>query len=130
MRIAYTYADRLVAVVSQGGGSHHMFDPAWIRAQNHVEYPFAQADALAHKFRHEDHKSYINGDTQAQFSLVDSGIFNQDCTRLLLMNGTRTAFFWVEDSIETLTHGMLKNARFNCGRRHMGAPEAEAIIRN
>lgn len=36
MRIAHTHTHRLVAVVSQGGGSHYMFDPVWIRAQNHM----------------------------------------------------------------------------------------------
>lgn len=41
MRIAHTHADRLVAVVSQGGGSHRMFAPEWIEAQNKMEYPYA-----------------------------------------------------------------------------------------
>jgi dipeptidyl aminopeptidase/acylaminoacyl peptidase len=41
MRIAHTHADRLFAVVAQGGGSHHMFDERWIRAQNNMEYPYA-----------------------------------------------------------------------------------------
>lgn len=48
MRIAHTHAERLFAVVAQGGGCHHMFDPQWIRAQNQMEYPFALADALAY----------------------------------------------------------------------------------
>jgi hypothetical protein len=95
-----------------------------------MEYPFAQADALAYKVGYDDVESDIKCDAQAQFSLVDSGIFNQDCTRFLLMNGTRTASFWFEDSVEIIKHGMLKIARFISGRGHMGAPEAEAIIRN
>lgn len=41
MRIAHTQADRLVAVVSQGGGNHRMFAPEWIEAQNQMEYPYA-----------------------------------------------------------------------------------------
>lgn len=65
MRIAHTHTDRLVAVVSQGGGSHYMFDPVWIRAQNQMEYLSTLADALAYKFRYEDVESYINGDAQA-----------------------------------------------------------------
>jgi hypothetical protein len=32
LRIAHTHADRLFAVVAQGGGSHHMFDAGWIGA--------------------------------------------------------------------------------------------------
>ncbi len=43
-RVAHTHADRLFAVVAQGGGCHHMFDPAWIRAQDQMEYPFALAE--------------------------------------------------------------------------------------
>ena len=50
MRIAHTHADRLFAVVSQGGVCHRMFDSAWSEAQNQMEYPFALGDALAYKF--------------------------------------------------------------------------------
>jgi hypothetical protein len=31
-RIAHTHANRLFAVVTQGGGCHHMFDAEWIGA--------------------------------------------------------------------------------------------------
>lgn len=41
MRMAHTHADRLLAVVSQGGGCHRMFDKEWIKAQNKMEYPYA-----------------------------------------------------------------------------------------
>ena len=34
MRVAHTHADRLLAVVAQGGGCHYMFDSAWIHASN------------------------------------------------------------------------------------------------
>jgi pimeloyl-ACP methyl ester carboxylesterase len=40
IRIAHTHADRLLGSVSQGGGCHHMFDPAWLDEVNHLEYPF------------------------------------------------------------------------------------------
>jgi pimeloyl-ACP methyl ester carboxylesterase len=130
MRIAHTHAERLVAVVSQGGGSHYMFDPAWIRAQNHMEYPFALADALAYKFGYKDVESYISDNPQARFSLVDSGIFDQKCTRLLLINGYDDSIFPIEDSIEATRHGRIKDARFINGRGHMGAPESEAILRD
>ena len=46
-RVAHTHANRLFAVVAQGGGCHHMFDPDWIGAQSQMEYPFALAEALA-----------------------------------------------------------------------------------
>jgi hypothetical protein len=41
MRMAHTHADRLLAVVSQGGGCHRMFDKDWIKAQDKMEYPYA-----------------------------------------------------------------------------------------
>lgn len=41
MRMAHTHADRLLAVVSQGGGCHRMFDKEWIKAQDKMEYPYA-----------------------------------------------------------------------------------------
>jgi dipeptidyl aminopeptidase/acylaminoacyl peptidase len=53
-RVAHTHAKRLFAVVAQGGGCHHTFDPDWIRAQDQMEYPFALAEALAWKFGYRD----------------------------------------------------------------------------
>lgn len=40
MRIAHTHADRLLGVVAQGGGAHHMFDPEWLSKVGDLEYPF------------------------------------------------------------------------------------------
>ena len=40
MRIAHTHADRLLGVVAQGGGCHHMFDPAWLSRVGNLEYSF------------------------------------------------------------------------------------------
>ncbi|KAL7940440.1 alpha/beta-hydrolase [Trichoderma barbatum] len=130
MRIAHTHADRLVAVVAQGGGSHHMFDPAWILAQNHMEYPFALSDALAYKFGYEDSQSYSNSDPRGRFSLLETGIFDKKCTRLLVINGMEDSIFPIEDSILPLRHGCIKDARFINERGHMGFPEAEAIQRD
>ena len=74
-RLAHTHADVLFAVVAQGGGCHRMFDPDWIHAQNQMEYPFALADALAHKFGYHDADPSVaiaEYTAQAQkFSLLD-----------------------------------------------------------
>lgn len=51
MRIAHTHADRLRGVVSQGGGSHRMFDKEWIAAQNKMEYPFEWVEVCDLRFR-------------------------------------------------------------------------------
>ncbi|GLA84757.1 hypothetical protein AtubIFM56815_008972 [Aspergillus tubingensis] len=130
MRIAHTHADRLLAVVAQGGGSHHMFDPAWIQAQNHMEYPFALAEALAYKFGYTDVKEYASGNARERFSLLESGIFDKGCTRLLLINGMEDSIFPIEDSILPLRHGSVKDVRLIDGRTHMGFPEAETIQRD
>ncbi len=72
MRIAHTHADRLFAVVAQGGGCHFMFDPDWIRMQDQMEYPFALTEALAYKFGYraaEPVERYIA--EARKFSLLD-----------------------------------------------------------
>lgn len=40
MRIAHTHKERLLGVVSQGGGCHSMFDREWLDNVDHLEYPF------------------------------------------------------------------------------------------
>jgi hypothetical protein len=40
MPIAHTHVERLYGVVAQGGGSHGMFDPEWIAAQDEMEHSF------------------------------------------------------------------------------------------
>ena len=130
MRIAHTHADRLKAVVAEGGGSHHMFDTEWIKAQDHMEYPFALAEGLADKFGYPDVESYVNDNPRAKFSLLENGIFDMPSTRLLLVNGMEDSIFPIEDSIIPLRHGRVKDARFVDGRGHMGAPEGEGILRD
>lgn len=40
MRAAHTHSRDLIAVAAQGGCSHHVFDPAWIAAQNQMEFSY------------------------------------------------------------------------------------------
>ncbi|BCL25227.1 alpha/beta hydrolase [Streptomyces aurantiacus] len=91
-RIAHTHADRLFAVVAQGGGCHHMFDADWIGAQNQMEYPFALSDALAYKFGYLDPDPAVAVAWYAaeahKFSLADSGILRAPTCKLLVVNGT------------------------------------------
>ena len=89
MRIAYTHADRLFAVVAQGGSCHHMFAPEWIRAQNQMEDPFALAEALAYKFGYRelaDPVSAYAADAQ-KFSLLDSELLYRPSCKLLVFDG-------------------------------------------
>ncbi|KAJ3136777.1 hypothetical protein HK100_001281 [Physocladia obscura] len=127
-RIAHTHADRLVGAVAQGGGCHHMFDPAWIAAQNHMEYPFALADALAHKFGYGSVQEYIDAGPRAKFSLEENGILQLESCRLLIVNGTEDSIFPIEDSLLVASRGRVKDVRLLTERAHVGNPGAEAII--
>ena len=131
-RVAHTHADRLFAVVAQGGGCHHMFDADWIGAQNQMEYPFALADALAYKFgyRDPDPKSAVaRYSAEAhKFSLVDSGVLSRPSCRLLVINGMEDSIFPIEDSIIVATQGSKADLVARGGRRHMGNPGAEEIL--
>ncbi len=131
-RSAHTHADRLFAVVAQGGGNHYMFDAAWIHAQNQMEYPFALADALAYKFgyRDADPETAISryADEGHKFSLVESGIVETPTCKLLVINGMEDSIFPIEDSLIEATQGDKKDLVARGDRRHMGNPGAEEIL--
>lgn len=132
LRAAHTHADRLFAVVAQGGGCHHMFDAAWIGAQNRMEYPFALADALAWKFGYRDPDpadAVARYTAEAgKFSLADSGVLDRPACRLLVVNGLEDSIFPIEDSILAATRGRGKDLVVRGNRRHMGNPGAEEIL--
>ena len=46
IRAAHTHPSKLLGVVSQGGGCHHMFDEEWLDNANTGEYPFEYAPPL------------------------------------------------------------------------------------
>ena len=131
-RIAHTHADRLFAVVAQGGGCHHMFDTGWIRAQNQMEYPFALAEALAHKFGFRDPDPAAAVARYAaeahEFSLVDCGLVGTPTCRLLVINGMEDSIFPIEDSIIVATQGDKKDLVARGNRGHMGNPGAEEFL--
>ncbi|SLM36785.1 Alpha/beta hydrolase fold-5 [Lasallia pustulata] len=104
MRIAHTHANRLFAVVAQGGGCHYMFDAEWIGAQNQMEYPFALSDALACKML------VVDGTEDSIFPIEDNLIVamrgkNKD----LLMRANRghmgnpgaedILYQWIDDAV-------------------------------
>jgi acetyl esterase/lipase len=131
-RIAHTHADRLFAVVAQGGGCHHMFNADWIAAQNQMEYPFALADALAYKFGYRDldpAAAVARYASEARkFSLLDSGVLDTQACKLLVINGTEDSIFPIEDSVIVATQGSGKDLVMRGDRRHMGNPGAEEIL--
>jgi pimeloyl-ACP methyl ester carboxylesterase len=132
LRVAHVHADRLVAVVAQGSGCHHVFDPDWIRAQNQMDYPFALADALAYKFGYRDPEPAAAIERYAsdarRFSLLESGVLSRRACRLLVINGMEDMIFPIEDSLLAATSGDNKDLMIIGNRRHMGNPEAEPII--
>jgi pimeloyl-ACP methyl ester carboxylesterase len=131
-RIAHTHADRLFAVVAQGGGCHHMFDPSWIGAQDQMEYPFALAEAMAYKFGYRDNDSAIavfRYATEAKkFSLVESGIVGTPTCKLLVINGMEDSIFPIEDSLIVALQGHKKDLIARGDRGHMGNPGAEDLL--
>ena len=131
-RVAHTHADRLFAAVAQGGGCHHMFDAEWIGAQNRMEYPFALAEALAHKFGYRDPDPTTAVARYAadahRFSLVDTGVVDTPTCRLLAVNGMEDSIFPIEDRIIVATRGDRKDLVARGNRGHMGNPGAEDIL--
>ncbi len=129
MRVAHTHADRLFATVAQGGGCHYMFDPAWIRVQNQMEYPFALAEALAYKFgyRGDDPvEAYVAG--AQKFSLLISGVLDRPSCKLLVIDGMEDSIFPIEDNFIVWMRGNKKDLVARGDRPHMGNPGAEDIL--
>ncbi|KAI2472160.1 yellowish-green 1-like protein [Annulohypoxylon bovei var. microspora] len=127
IRLAHTHADRLRGVVALGGGAHHMFDPEWLDAVDDLEYPFDLAHTLCYKFGYTDFELFKK-EAQDKFSLLNNGILNKPCTRLLLVNGTEDEIFPIDDYYLCLQRGDPKEARFVPGVKHMGEPESFSII--
>ncbi len=131
MRVAHTHADRLFAVVAQGGGCHYMFDAAWIRASDQMEYPFALAEALAYKFgfRGSDPVAAYAAEGH-KFSLLTSGVLDQPSCKLLVIDGMEDSIFPIEDSFIVAMRGDKKDLIARGDRAHMGNPGAEPILYN
>lgn len=131
MRIAHTHADRLFAVVAQGGGCHHMFDAAWIQASDQMEYPFALAEALAYKFgfRGSDPVEAYAAEGH-KFSLLTSGVLDRPSCKLLVIDGMEDSIFPIEDNFIVAMKGDKKDLIARGNRAHMGNPGAEPLLYN
>jgi hypothetical protein len=131
-RIAHTHAEALFAAVAEGGGAHDMFDPEWIQAQHHMEYPFALPQALAWKFGYRDADTSVAVQRYAaearKFSLLEAGILQRPSCRLLALNGMEDSTFPIEDSILVAVSGAGRDLIARGDRRHMGDPGAEEIL--
>ncbi|KAK6189547.1 Cut9-interacting protein scn1 [Pestalotiopsis sp. IQ-011] len=136
LRLAHAHADRLLAVVCHGGACHYMFDPGWVAAQDHMEYPFGLAGALAWKFgfrrasdldkaREEADVEAYAREAKGTFSL-EGGRAGGSC-RLLIVNGLEDSVFPIEDSWLVASRGRPKEVRLLEDRRHMGNPGRDEI---
>ena len=128
-RAAHAHADRLLAVVAQGGACHHVFDAAWIRAQDQMEHPFALAEALAYKFGFRDADpvaAYAAG--ARKFSLLESGVLDRPSCGMLIINGMEDSIFPIEDSLIAGLCGNNKDLIARGNRSHMGDPGADDIL--
>jgi len=85
VRIAHTHAHRLIGCVAQGAGTHHFFDPGWLRYIDRHEYPFELLPSLALKFGFGNVDDF-RAKAQKMFSLVQTEIVTMKSTRLLLVN--------------------------------------------
>ena len=132
MRVAHTHAERLYAVVAQGGACHRMFDAAWIQAQDQMEYPFGLAEALATKFGYGDGTDAVATYALAgrRFSLSDSGVLNRPSCPMLVINGAEDSIFPAEDSVLVAFSGPGKDLILRANLGHMGNPGAEEILYN
>ncbi|USW52016.1 Putative esterase FrsA, alpha/Beta hydrolase [Septoria linicola] len=126
-RAAHTHSSRLVGSVAQGAGMHHFFCRPWLeKAANH-EYPWTALPALREKFGYETEEAMLEN-AQKDWSLVDSGIVNQESCRLLLVNGTHDGLMPIEDSMLMMEYGRPKEGRFFTGLLHMGYPPANGSV--
>lgn len=110
-----------------------MFDETWLRNVNHLEYAFDLAHTLAHKFGYGDHLDQFIKEGKSKFSLLDSGILDQESCKTLVVNGDLDEIFPVEDlylAVKDKNRNVRKNTEFKVveGRKHMGEPESFGVI--
>ncbi|KAJ5958191.1 uncharacterized protein N7479_005341 [Penicillium vulpinum] len=123
IRAACTHRERLAGSVAHGPGSHFVFSPEWLAKANDHEYPFELTSAMAEKYGYADVEDFVKN-SQKKFSLVETGILDQDNCRLLLLNGVDDGVVPIEDSMVTFNHGGFKEGRFFENRVHMGYPDS------
>ncbi|KAK5626628.1 hypothetical protein RRF57_002343 [Xylaria bambusicola] len=85
VRAAHTHREQLAGVVAQGAGTHYFFAREWLEKAEGHEYPFSLLPALARKHGFDNIEEYLDG-ALAKFSLVETGIVDKPCAKLLLIN--------------------------------------------
>lgn len=126
LRLAHTHASRLRGAIAQGLYAHHALSPEWIDVMDSGEYPSSLTRSLMSKYDYSSVEE-MKADSQKRFSLVDSGILDKPCTKLLMLNGMEDTIYPIEDTLLVLQYGGPKEARLTQGRGHMGEPQAGSI---
>lgn len=127
IRVAHTHHARLAGSIAQGAGSHLFLSREWLEHVDDHEYPFVLSEAYVAKYGYKDWDELLEN-AQKDFSLVESGLVNGPCCRLLLVNGTWDGLVPIEDSMLLLNYGRPKEARFYEKMLHMGYPPANECI--
>ncbi|CAG8317729.1 unnamed protein product [Penicillium salamii] len=122
IRASCVHRTRLLGAVAHGPGSHYVFSPEWLSKANDHEYPFELTTAMAEKYGYDNVEDFVQN-AQKKFSLIETGIVQQDNCRLLLLNGVDDGVVPIEDSMVLLNHGGPKEGRFFENRVHMGYPD-------
>ncbi|MFN7085506.1 MAG: alpha/beta hydrolase family protein [Burkholderiales bacterium] len=129
-KLAHTERGRLRGAVMHGGPIHGYFQPDWLpRSLATDEYLYDYFPATAALFGATGMEDLL--ERARKFSLLDSGVLDQPCAPLLLVNGARDSQMPIADVFLLLQHGEAKEAWVNPQGGHMGrSPEwpANAIF--
>jgi hypothetical protein len=116
-KLAHTHRQRVTGAVEHGGAIHYAYQPEWILASQHGEYPFELVETLASAFGRSTFDEWL--EYAPKLSLLDQGILDQPCAPLLCINGLHDSVFPVADQYLLLEHGRPKSIRlYDTG--HMG----------
>lgn len=118
-KLAHTEHARLCGSVMHGGPIHHYFQPDWLRASLATdEYLYDYLPAKEKLFGADGVDDLL---ARAQrYSLLVSGILDQSCAPMLLVNGARDTQIPIADLYLLLEHGDAKEAWVNPQGGHMG----------
>ena len=122
-KLAHTERARLRGAVMHGGPIHGYFQPEWLpQSLASSEYLYDYFPATAALFGADSMEDLL--DRARRFSLLDSGLLDQPCAPLLLVNGARDSQIPVADVFLLLQHGDAKEAWVNPQGGHMGRSAA------
>ncbi|KAL4975990.1 hypothetical protein BDW66DRAFT_151525 [Aspergillus desertorum] len=121
IRAAHTHRSDLAGCIAHGPGAHLFLSKMWLSRVEDHEYPFPIIRAWAERYGYDDSADFCKN-PQTKFSLLETGVLDRRCTRLLLLNGIVDGVVPIEDCLLLFNHGSPKDGRFYPGLPHMGYP--------